>query len=99
MRNLFRWIAACIAAMACTAPSLAPPAGIVPFDLPAITFYSGGIDVLQQHDKDRALHEALLLLEQTGLDLPVPMEPSDSVSVALPVAPLRVPVPRLVPSL
>lgn len=68
MRTLFRWIAVCIAAMACTAPCPATP---------AITFYSGGIDALQQHEKDRALHEALLLLQQVGFDLPVPMAPNE----------------------
>ena len=37
---------------------------------PAIAIYSGGIDVLQQSSKDRALHEAMLLLQRNGLQLP-----------------------------
>ena len=41
---------------------------------PAIAIYSGGIDFLKQSPKDRALYDALVLLEHNGLVLPAEVE-------------------------
>lgn len=50
---------------------------------PAIVIYSAGIDMLKESPKDRPLHDALVLMEETGLSLPPNVSRKDARSINL----------------
>ena len=67
MKTITAW--AGIAAASITASSLAWNVNADETG-PAIVIYSAGIDMLKGSPKDRPLHDALVLMEETGLSLP-----------------------------
>lgn len=70
MKSMFIRSAACISVLSTSMLAVAAQQDADPAPAPAIAIYSGGVDFLKQSPKDRALYDALMLLQQNGLDLP-----------------------------